>query len=124
MCHPSNKSPVLEATLFLRQYLPAFSFGAVIAVVSVDRETVRVRLERLVAVDDCGNAINPLLVDGQIVGALAQGIGQALLEHVVYGEQGELITGTFMEYALPRADDRPALGLDRTLTPSPPEPPR
>src|SRR3989442_1773554 len=116
---PPEETPGLEATVFFRQDLPAFAFGAGIAVVSVDRETGRVRLERLVAVDDCGNAINPLLVDGQIVGALAQGIGQALLEHVVYGEQGELITGTFMEYALPRADDMPALVLDRTVTPSP-----
>ncbi len=116
---PPEETPGLEATVFFRQDLPACAFGAGIAVVSVDRETGRVRLERLVAVDDCGNAINPLLVDGQIVGALAQGIGQALLEHVVYGEQGELITGTFMEYALPRADDMPALVLDRTVTPSP-----
>jgi carbon-monoxide dehydrogenase large subunit len=116
---PPEESPGLEATVFFRQDLPAWSFGAGVAVVSVDGETGRVRLERLVAVDDCGNAINPLLVDGQIVGALAQGIGQALLEHVVYGEAGELITGTFMEYALPRADDMPELVLDRTVTPSP-----
>ena len=85
----------------------------------VDRDTGAVRLERFVAVDDCGNAINPLLVDGQIVGALAQGIGQALLEHVVYGEGGELLTATFMDYAMPRADDMPELSLDRTVTPSP-----
>src|SRR3989475_786097 len=119
---PPDESPGLESTVFFRQDLPAFSFGAGVAVVSVDRETGRVRLERLVAVDDCGNAINPLLVDGQIVGALAQGIGQAMLEHVVYGEQGEMITGTFMEYALPRADDMPELVLDRTVTPSPVNP--
>jgi carbon-monoxide dehydrogenase large subunit len=71
-------------------------------------------------VDDCGNAINPLLVEGQVVGGLAQGIGQALLEHVRYGTDGQLLTGTFMEYAMPRADDMPAaLVLDRTVTPSP-----
>jgi carbon-monoxide dehydrogenase large subunit len=85
----------------------------------VDGETGHVRLDRLVAVDDCGNAINPLLVEGQIVGALAQGIGQALLEHVVYGGDGQLLTGTFMEYGMPRADDMPELVLDRTVTPSP-----
>ena len=61
----------------------------------------------------------PLLVAGQIVGALAQGIGQALLEHLVYGEAGELISGTFIEYATPRVDDMPELVLDRTVTPSP-----
>jgi carbon-monoxide dehydrogenase large subunit len=116
---PPEETPGLEATVFFRQDHPAFSFGAGLAVVSVDRETGRVRLERLIAVDDCGNAINPLLVDGQIVGALAQGIGQALLEHVRYGEDGQLLTGAFMEYALPRADDMPELVLDRTVTPSP-----
>jgi carbon-monoxide dehydrogenase large subunit len=116
---PPGESPGLESTVFFRQDHPAFSFGAGLAVVRVDGDTGRVRLERFIAVDDCGNAINPLLVDGQIVGALAQGIGQAMLEHVVYGEQGELLTGTFMEYAMPRADDMPELVLDRTVTPSP-----
>jgi carbon-monoxide dehydrogenase large subunit len=116
---PAGESPGLEATVFFRQDHPAFSFGAGIAVVRIDPDTGRVRLDRFVAVDDCGNAINPLLVDGQIVGALAQGIGQAMLEHVVYGAQGELLTGTFMEYAMPRADDMPELVLDRTVTPSP-----
>ncbi len=116
---PSGENPGLEATVFFRQDQPAFSFGAGIAVVRVDKETGHVRLERLIAVDDCGNAINPLLVEGQIVGGLAQGIGQALLEHVVYGEDGQLLAGTFMEYVMPRADDMPELVLDRTVTPSP-----
>ena len=116
---PAAESPGIESTVFFRQDQPAWSFGAGLAVVSVDRNTGRLRLERLVAVDDCGNAINPLLVDGQIVGALAQGIGQALMEHVVYGEAGELVAATFMEYAMPRADDMPELLLDRTVTPSP-----
>ena len=117
---PPEETPGLEATVFFRQDQPAWSFGAGLAVVTVDRDTGRVRLERIVAVDDCGNAINPLLVEGQVVGGLAQGIGQALLEHVRYGEDGQLLTGTFMEYAIPRADDMPAdLVLDRTVTPSP-----
>jgi aerobic carbon-monoxide dehydrogenase large subunit len=117
---PSEETPGLEATVFFRQDHPAFSFGAGIAVVTVDRDTGQVRLEKIVAVDDCGNAINPMLVEGQIVGGLAQGIGQALLEHVRYGEDGQLMTGTFMDYAIPRADDMPAdLVLDRTVTPSP-----
>jgi carbon-monoxide dehydrogenase large subunit len=116
---PPGEAPGLEATVFFRQDHPAFSFGAGIAVVTVDRETGQVRLDRFIAVDDCGNVINPLLVEGQIVGGLAQGIGQAMLEHVVYGEGGQLVTGTFMDYALPRADDMPALVLDRTVTPSP-----
>jgi carbon-monoxide dehydrogenase large subunit len=116
---PPGETPGLEATVFFRQDHPAFSFGAGIAVVSVDRDTGRLWLDRFIAVDDCGNIINPLLVEGQIVGGLAQGIGQAMLEHMVYGDDGQLVTGTFMDYALPRADDMPALTLDRTVTPSP-----
>ena len=116
---PAEETPGLEATGFFRQDHPSFSFGAGLALVRIDRDTGQVRLERFVAVDDCGHAINPLLVDGQIVGALAQGIGQALQEHVVYGSAAELLTGTFMEYAMPRADDMPALVLDRTVTPTP-----
>jgi carbon-monoxide dehydrogenase large subunit len=117
---PAEETPGLEATVFFRQDHPAFSFGAGIAVVTVDRDTGQVRLEKIVAVDDCGNAINPMLVEGQVVGGLAQGIGQALLEHVRYGEDGQLVTGTFMDYAIPRADDMPAdLVLARTVTPSP-----
>jgi carbon-monoxide dehydrogenase large subunit len=116
---PPDETPGLEATVFFRQDHPSWSFGAGLAVVRVVRETGQVRLERFVAVDDCGNAINPLLVDGQIVGGFAQGLGQALLERIVYGEDGQLLTGTFMEYAIPRADDMPELIVDRTVTPSP-----
>jgi carbon-monoxide dehydrogenase large subunit len=116
---PPQETPGLEATVFFRQDQPSWSFGAGLAVVRVDRDTGQVRLERFVAVDDCGNAINPLLVDGQIVGGFAQGLGQALLERIAYGEDGQLLTGTFMEYAIPRADDMPELVVDRTVTPSP-----
>src|SRR5215475_3552900 len=101
---PPGETPGLEATAFFRQDHPSWSFGAGLAVVRVVRETGQVRLERFVAVDDCGTAINPLLIDGQIVGGFAQGMGQALLERIVYGEDGQLLTGSFMEYALPRAD--------------------
>ena len=112
---PPEETPGLEATVFFRQDHPAWSFGAAVVVVTVDRDTGQVRLERIVAVDDCGNAINPLLVEGQVVGGLAQGIGQAVLEHVRYADDGQLLTGTFMEYAIPRADDMPVtLVLDRT----------
>ena len=116
---PAGETPGLEATVFFRQDHPAFSFGAGLAVVTVDRDTGRIHLARFIAVDDCGNVINPLLVEGQIVGGLAQGIGQAVLEHVVYGDDGQLLTSTFMDYAMPRADDMPHLVLDRTVTPSP-----
>jgi carbon-monoxide dehydrogenase large subunit len=116
---PPHETPGLEATVFFRQDHPSWSFGAGLAVVRVARDTGQVRLERFIAVDDCGNAINPLLVDGQIVGGFAQGLGQALLERIAYGEDGQLLTGTFMEYAIPRADDMPELVIDRTVTPSP-----
>ena len=116
---PPQETPGLEATVFFRQDHPSWSFGAGMAIVRVARDTGRVRLERFIAVDDCGNAINPLLIDGQIVGGFAQGLGQTLLERIAYGEDGQLLTGTFMEYAIPRADDMPELIVDRTVTPSP-----
>jgi carbon-monoxide dehydrogenase large subunit len=116
---PPEEKPGLEATVFFRQDQPSWSFGAGLAVVRIDRDTGQARVERFVAVDDCGNAINPLLVDGQIVGGFAQGFGQTMLERIVYGEDGQLLTGTFMEYAIPRADDMPDLVVDRTVTPSP-----
>jgi aerobic carbon-monoxide dehydrogenase large subunit len=116
---PPEEKPGLEATVFFRQDQPSWSFGAGLAVVRIDRDTGQVRVERFVAVDDCGNAINPLLIDGQIVGGFAQGLGQTMLERIVYGEDGQLLTGTLMEYAIPRADDMPDLVVDRTVTPSP-----
>jgi carbon-monoxide dehydrogenase large subunit len=116
---PPQETSALEATVFFRQDHPSWSFGAGLAVVRIEPETGHVRLERFVAVDDCGNAINPLLIDGQIVGGFAQGLGQTLLERIAYDEDGQLLTGTFMEYAIPRADDMPELVVDRTVTPSP-----
>ena len=97
----------------------AWACGCCVAQVSVDRPTGRVTLERLVCVDDAGTVVNPRLVDGQIVGGLAQGIGEALLERVVYDPFGQPLTGSLMDYALPRADDIPAIELDRMCTPSP-----
>ena len=99
-----------------------FPFGAIVAAVSVERDTARVRLERLVLVDDCGRAINPLLVEGQLAGGAAQGIGEALLELVAYGSDGQLMTGSLLDYAVPRADSVPDLEFDRTETPSPRNP--
>ena len=85
----------------------------------IDRDTGAVTLQRLIGVDDCGIIINPLIVDGQIHGGLAQGIGQALLEQVIYDEDGQLITGSFMDYAIPRAADLPRFELDNTVTTTP-----
>jgi carbon-monoxide dehydrogenase large subunit len=87
-------------------------------VVELDRETGEIHFKRYVAVDDCGNVINPMLVDGQVQGGIVQSLGQALYEEVVYDEQGQLVSGTFMDYALPKASMVPWLELDRTETPT------
>jgi len=88
----------------------------------IDRETGEPKLLRLIAADDAGNLINPLLVEGQIHGGLAQGIGQAMIEEAVYADNGQLLTGSFMDYAFPRAIDFPRFELDSTVTPTPVNP--
>jgi carbon-monoxide dehydrogenase large subunit len=100
----------------------AVPFGATIAVVRIDRETGKVRLERLIAVDDCGTVVNPLIVDGQVSGGLAQGVAEALYERVVYDDNGQLLTSYLLEYAVPTADMLPDWELDLVCTPSPANP--
>ncbi|HXH11731.1 MAG TPA: glyceraldehyde dehydrogenase subunit alpha [Alphaproteobacteria bacterium] len=117
--YPTGLEPGLEATSFYDPSNFTWPFGTHVAVVEVDPETGVVKLRRYVAVDDCGRVINPLLVDGQIHGGLAQGIAQALYEEAVYDENGQLISGSLMDYAVPKADDLPNFELDRTETPSP-----
>ena len=109
----------LEVTDFFAPPGTTFPFGADIAVVEVDAETGEVKLVRYVAVDDCGRQISPLLVDGQVHGGLTQGIAQALYEEIVYDEQGQLLTGSLMDYALPKSINLPMYENDRTETPSP-----
>jgi carbon-monoxide dehydrogenase large subunit len=92
------------------------------AVVEVDPDTGKVDLKRLITCDDVGNVINPMIVEGQIHGGLAHGIGQALLEGDVYDENGQLNTASFLDYAMPRADDLPAFEIDHTVTPCPHNP--
>ncbi|HEY3168288.1 MAG TPA: molybdopterin cofactor-binding domain-containing protein, partial [Candidatus Binatia bacterium] len=99
-----------------------FPFGTHICVVEVEPQTGNVEVRKYVAVDDCGKVINPLLVDGQVQGGIAQGLGQALYEGIVHDENGQLLTGSLMDYALPRAADLPRLQLARTETPSPVNP--
>jgi len=96
-----------------------FPFGADVAVVEVDPETGEIDLKRYIAVDDCGKQVSPLLVDGQVHGGLVQGIAQALWEEVVYDDQGQLVTGSLMDYAIPKASFLPMMENDRTVTPSP-----
>jgi carbon-monoxide dehydrogenase large subunit len=98
------------------------SFGAHAVVVEVDRETGEVKILRYVGVHDCGHIINPKLVEGQILGGIAQGIGQALSEGMVYSEEGQPLTGSLLDYAIPKAPDMPDLILDTLETPSPTNP--
>jgi aerobic carbon-monoxide dehydrogenase large subunit len=119
---PPGEIPGLEATTYFDPQGEVWSFGAVVAVVSADRETGRLTIERLLWVDDAGTIINPLLAEGQLHGSLAQGIGQAVLERVVYDAEGQLVSGTLMDYAVPRADDVPAVSIEKMHTPSPRNP--
>ena len=95
-----------------------FPFGTHVCVVEVKPQTGKIEIKKYIAVDDCGKVINPLLVDGQIQGGIVQGMGQALFEEVIYDENGQLLTGNLMNYALPRAADLPRLNLSRTETPT------
>jgi carbon-monoxide dehydrogenase large subunit len=116
---PEGMEPGLEETTFYDPENFVFPFGAHACVVDVDPETGKVTVLRYVAIDDCGNPVNPLLIDGQIHGGVVHGIGQALYEHVHYDEAGQLITGTFVNYALATAAELPSFETDRTVTPSP-----
>ena len=116
---PTDIEPGLEESSFYDPENFVFPFGAHACVVEVDAETGKVEVVRYVAVDDCGPAINPMLVDGQVHGGIVHAIGQALYEQVVYDEEGQLVTGTFVDYALPTAAELPSFETDRTETPSP-----
>ncbi|MBV9896341.1 MAG: xanthine dehydrogenase family protein molybdopterin-binding subunit [Chloroflexi bacterium] len=119
---PEGDEPGLEANRFFKPEGETFPFGMHLAVVEVDRDTGRVQLVRYLAVDDCGRVLNPMMVDGQRHGGIAQGVGQALFEEVQYDETGQPITSTLGDYALPRAADFPVFELDRTVTPTPRNP--
>src|SRR5712692_9968301 len=116
---PQGMEPGLEATSFYDPSNFTFPFGAHVAVVDVDPDTGQTKLLKYVAVDDVGRVINPMIVDGMVHGGIAQGVGQALWEHGVYSEDGQLLSGTMMDYALPKADQLPMYETDRTVTPSP-----
>ena len=119
---PTGLDPGLSEEAFFEPSNNTYPFGCHISMVEIDRETGEPRLLRLVAVDDAGNLINPLIVEGQIHGGLAQGIGQAMIEEVRYGADGQPLTGSFMDYAIPRAADLPRFELDSTVTPTPVNP--
>jgi carbon-monoxide dehydrogenase large subunit len=119
---PEGMEPYLDETAYHDTPNCTWPFGTHIAVVEIDEATGKTDLVRYVAVDDVGNKINPLIVDGQLHGGIVQGVGQALWEGAVYGEDGQLLSGSMMDYALPRASWLPPLELDETVTPSPVNP--
>jgi aerobic carbon-monoxide dehydrogenase large subunit len=119
---PKGMEPGLEATTFYDPSNFTFPNSAHIAQVEIDRDTGEVTIERYVAVDDVGKVINPMIVNGQIVGGIIQGVGQALWEHGIYDENGQLLSGSMMDYALPRADQFPNVESGRIETPSPHNP--
>lgn len=119
---PEGMEPVLTGDYFFDPPNFTFPFGAHICVTEVDTETGKVKLRDYFAVDDCGPVINPTIVDGQIHGGLAQGIAQALYEEAIYDEDGNLLTGSMVDYMIPGAPELPSYTLDRTETPSPSNP--
>ena len=119
---PKGVEAGLEASTFYDPPNFTFPFGAHLAVVEVDAETGAVTLKRYVALDDCGPQINPVIVEGQVHGGVVQGVGQALWEEAVYDEGGQLVTGSMLDYALPRADLLPDIEVLSTVTPSPHHP--
>lgn len=120
--YPSDLEPGLNETAFYDPSNFTFPFGTHIAVVEVDPDTGQIELKRYLAVDDVGNVINPLIVEGQVHGGLAQGISQALFEEAVYDEGGQLVSGTLLDYALPKAHNLIFFETQRTVTPCPHNP--
>jgi carbon-monoxide dehydrogenase large subunit len=119
---PEGMEPGLTGDAFFEPTNNTYPFGCHITMLEIDRETGEPKLLRVVASDDAGHLINPLIVEGQIHGGLAQGIGQAMIEEAVYNEDGQLMTGSFMDYALPRATDFPWFEMHTTVTPTPVNP--
>jgi carbon-monoxide dehydrogenase large subunit len=119
---PAGMEPGLEESAWYDPANFTFPNSAHIAQVEIDPETGEVQLQRYIAVDDLGKVINPMIVEGQIMGGIVQGVGQALWEQGVYDESGQLLTGSMMEYAMPRAESFPKFEIGRIETPSPHNP--
>lgn len=120
--YPADLEPGLDFSSFYDPTNFTYPFGCHIAVVEVEQETGKVALKRFIAVDDVGNVINPMIVDGQIHGGVAQGIGQALFEGVEYDENGQMTNASYMDYCMPRADDLPMFETGSQVTPCPHNP--
>ncbi len=120
--HPQGLEAGLEAVAYYDPPNLTFPFGSYICVVDLDKGTGEVKIRRFVAVDDCGNIINPMIVEGQIHGGLTMGLAPALYEEINYDEDGNIQGGSFMDYLLPTAMETPAWETDKTVTPSPHHP--
>ena len=120
--HPPGMEAGLEAHSSYDPPNLTYPFGSYICVVDIDKGTGEVSIRRFVAIDDCGNVINPMIVEGQVHGGLTMGLAPALLEEIVYDENGQNLTSTFMDYLLPTAVETPDWETDRTVTPSPHHP--
>jgi carbon-monoxide dehydrogenase large subunit len=119
---PPGVEPGLEAAAFFDPSNFVYPFGTHISTVEVDVETGEVKILRYIAVDDCGPQINPTIVAGQVHGGVVQGLGEALQEQAVYDDDGQLLTGTLLDYAVPKASQVPAIETAHTVTPSPVNP--
>jgi carbon-monoxide dehydrogenase large subunit len=120
--HPEGMEAGLEAVDYYDPPNLTFPFGSYICVVDIDMGTGRVNVRRFVAIDDCGNIINPMIVDGQIHGGLTMGLAPSLYEEITYDELGNNLAGTFMDYLIPTAVEVPAWEVGKTITPSPHHP--
>jgi carbon-monoxide dehydrogenase large subunit len=120
--HPQGMEAGLEAVDYYDPPNLTFPFGSYICVVDIDRGTGQVKIRRFVAIDDCGVRINPMIVEGQVHGGLTMGMAPALLEEIVYDENGNILNPNFMDYLLPTAVETPNWELGETVTPSPHHP--
>ena len=120
--HPQGMEAGLEATDYYDPPNLTFPFGSYICVVDIDTGTGEIKIRRFVAVDDCGNIINPMIVEGQIEGGLTMGLAPAMYEEIVYDDNGQNLSGTFADYLLPTAVESPKWELGKTITPSPHHP--
>jgi carbon-monoxide dehydrogenase large subunit len=120
--YPADLEPGLEATSFFDPSNFTWPFGTHVCVTEVDPDTGHVDIVRYLCVDDCGRVVNPMIADGQVHGGVAQGIAQALYEEGVYDENGQLISGSMMDYAVPTASQLPSFETSHTVTPSPVNP--
>ena len=120
--HAGRRGEVIESTEMFVPGTQTFPYGVHVAVVEVERETGAVHILEYVAVDDCGNVLNPMIVEGQVLGALAQGVGQAVLEGIEYSVNGDPLTSSFMDYLIPSATDVPRFTTRRLVTPAPSNP--